>query len=65
MILSALLIAGIASRMRRRCAHAGASATLRSLDQALALQITNSDLATALSATPCMPACARPSRLAA
>jgi hypothetical protein len=67
MILSVLLIARTAShrlRLRKRCAHVEASAALRRFRRALPLQTSDSDLATVLSATPCVPIYARPPRLA-
>jgi hypothetical protein len=67
MILSVLLIARIASRwlrLQRRCAQARASAALRRLHRAPALQTSDSNLATTLSVTSGVPACARSTRLA-
>jgi hypothetical protein len=67
MILSVLLIARIAShwlRLRRRCAQARASTALRRLHRASARQTSDSNLATTLSVTPGVPACARSTRLA-
>ena len=62
MILSVLLIARIERRwfrLRGRCAQARASAALRRLHRAPALQNSDSNLATTLSVTPGASTCAR------
>jgi hypothetical protein len=71
MILSVLLIARIANhwlRLRSRCAQAGASAALRRLPRAPALQTSHGHLAPTLaptlSVTLGVPACARSTRFA-
>jgi len=71
MIHSVLLIDRIASRwlrLRRHCAQVGASAALKRLRPALALQTSDSNLATTLaptdSVTPGVPGGARSNQLA-
>ena len=70
MIHSVLLIDRIASRwlrLRRHCAQVGASAALKRLRPALALQTSDSNLAMpfapTLSVTPGVPDCPRSTRL--